>query len=54
MGGRIRSESALRSYYDTIPRSGLMERVKAKVTDGRVLDLVSTFLSQEVMEGLAS
>lgn len=47
-------DADLRSYYDTIPRPGLMERVKAKVTDGRVLDLVSTFLSQEVMEGLAS
>lgn len=47
-------DADLRSYYDTIPRSGLMERVKAKVTDGRVLDLVSSFLSQEVMEGLAS
>jgi len=47
-------DADLRSYYDTIPHPGLMERVKAKVTDGRVLDLVSTFLSQEVMEGLAS
>src|SRR5215210_2011590 len=47
-------DADLRSYYDTIPRSGLMARVKTKVTDGRVLDLVSSFLSQEVMEGLAS
>jgi RNA-directed DNA polymerase len=47
-------DADLRSYYDTIPRLGLLERVKAKVTDGRVLDLVASFLAQEVMEGLES
>lgn len=47
-------DADLRSYYDTIPRSGLLARVKSKVTDGRVLDLVASFLEQEVMEGLES
>jgi RNA-directed DNA polymerase len=47
-------DADLRSYYDTIPRQGLLERVKAKVTDGRVLSLVAAFLDQEVMEGLES
>jgi RNA-directed DNA polymerase len=47
-------DADLRKYYDTIPRSGLMERVKTKVTDGRVLNLVASFLEQEVMEGLES
>ena len=47
-------DADLRSYYDTIPRPGLLARVKSKVTDGRVLDLVASFLEQEVMEGLES
>lgn len=47
-------DADLRSYYDTIPRPALLERVKAKISDGRVLDLVSAFLEQEVMEGLES
>lgn len=45
-------EADLRSYYDTIPRPALLERVRTKVTDGRVLDLVSAYLEQEVMEGV--
>jgi RNA-directed DNA polymerase len=47
-------DADLRSYYDTIPRPALLERVKTKVTDGRVLDLVTAYLEQEVMEGLES
>jgi RNA-directed DNA polymerase len=47
-------DADLRSYYDTIPRPALLERVKAKISDGRVLDLVTAFLEQEVMEGLES
>lgn len=45
-------DADLRSYYDTIPRPALLERVKAKVSDGRVLDLVAAYLEQEVLEGL--
>ena len=45
-------DADLRSYYDTIPRQGLMARIEAKVSDGRVLDLVRAFLDQEVMVGL--
>lgn len=45
-------DADLRSYYDTIPRQGLVARIEAKVSDGRVLDLVRAFLDQEVMEGL--
>lgn len=45
-------DADLRSYYDTIPRQGLLARIAAKVSDGRVLDLVSAFLDQEVMSGL--
>jgi len=45
-------DADLRSYYDTIPRQGLMARIEAKVSDGRVLDLIRAFLDQEVMSGL--
>lgn len=47
-------DADLRSYYDTIPRPALLERVKTKVSDGRVLDLVAAYLEQEVLEGQES
>jgi RNA-directed DNA polymerase len=45
-------DADLRSYYDTIPHQGLLARIEAKVSDGRVLDLVRGFLDQEVMAGM--
>ena len=42
----------LRSYFDTIPHESLMDRVRAKVADGRVLTLIESFLTQRVMDGL--
>jgi len=42
----------LRSYFDTIPHKPLMVRVRAKVADGRVLTLIESFLTQDVMDGL--
>lgn len=43
-------DADLRSYYDTIPRELLMELVRGKVSDGKVLDLLQGYLEQEVME----
>lgn len=43
-------DADIRSYYDTIPHRGLMERIEAKISDGRVLNLIEGFLRQEVME----
>jgi RNA-directed DNA polymerase len=43
-------DADIRSYYDTIPRRGLMEQIKTKISDGRVLELIEGFLDQEVME----
>lgn len=43
-------DADLKSYYDTIPREPLMERVRCKVSDGKVLDLLQGYLEQEVME----
>jgi len=43
-------DADLRSYFDTIPHAPLMERVKEKVSDSRVLELLGAFLTQKVME----
>ena len=43
-------DADLKSYFDTIPRRPLLERVKAKVADGRVLKLLEAFLTQGVLE----
>jgi RNA-directed DNA polymerase len=43
-------DADLRSYYDTIPREPLMELVRGKVSDGKVLGLLQGYLEQEVME----
>jgi RNA-directed DNA polymerase len=45
-------DADLRSYFDTIPKQKLMERVAEKVADSRVLELVEAMLQQEVMDGL--
>jgi len=43
-------DADLESYFDTIPHQQLLERVKTKVSDGRVLSLVEAFLRQQVLE----
>lgn len=43
-------DADFQSYFDTIPRQPLLEQVKAKVADGKVLDLLESYLWQEVME----
>jgi RNA-directed DNA polymerase len=43
-------DADLKSYFDTIPHAPLLERVREKVSDGRVLELVSAYLQQPVME----
>lgn len=42
----------LRRFFDTIDHARLLTRIKEKVTDGRILALVESFLQQEVMDGL--
>lgn len=43
-------DADLKSYFDTIPHGRLMDRVQAKVADGRVLGLIEAYLKQEVTE----
>jgi RNA-directed DNA polymerase len=45
-------DADLKSYFDTIPKDRLMERVREKVSDSRVLRWVQMFLDQGVMDGL--
>ncbi len=43
-------DADLKSYFDTIPHAALVDRVREKVSDGRVLELLQAFLTQKVME----
>jgi len=43
-------DADFQSYFDTIPRQPLLEQVRVKVADGKVLDLLDMYLGQEVME----
>lgn len=45
-------DADLKSYFDTIPKSRLMERIRQKVSDSRMLRLVEMFLDQGVLDGL--
>lgn len=40
----------IKSYFDNIPHDQLMERIKNKIADGRVLDLIEMWLKAGVME----
>jgi RNA-directed DNA polymerase len=42
----------LKSYFDTIPHERLLERIKGKVSDGRLLGLIESFLKAGILEGL--
>jgi RNA-directed DNA polymerase len=51
-GYRYVVDADLTSYFDTIPHERLMHQVRARIADGRVLDLVHGYLKQRVLEGL--
>jgi RNA-directed DNA polymerase len=51
-GHRYVVDADLAGYFDTIPHDKLMQRVRERVADGRVLKLIESFLTQGVMEGL--
>ena len=46
-------DADLKSYFDTLSHAQLMERMREKVADGRVLALVQAYLTQGVMDGMA-
>jgi len=43
-------DADLKSYFDTLPHSALIARIKEKVADSRVLGLREAFLTPKVME----
>jgi RNA-directed DNA polymerase len=43
-------DADLKSYFDTIPHDQLVERVREKVSDGRVLELLKAYLTQKALE----
>lgn len=44
-------DADLKSYFDTIPHERLMELVKEKIADGRILALIEQYLKQGIIEG---
>ena len=46
-------DADLASYFDTIPHPRLRERIAERVSDGRVLGLVDSWLSQDILSGAA-
>ena len=44
-------DADLKGYFDSIPHGRLMEMVKRKIGDGRVIALLESYLKQGVLEG---
>jgi RNA-directed DNA polymerase len=44
-------DADLRKYFDTIPHDRLMEAVGQRIADGKVLDLIESYLQAGVMDG---
>jgi RNA-directed DNA polymerase len=45
-------DADLASYFDTIPHDRLMDLVKMRISDGRLLDLIRGYLKQDVVSDL--
>lgn len=45
-------DADLKSYFDTIPKDRLMEIVRSKISDSRLITLIQKYLDQEIMEEL--
>ena len=45
-------DADIASYFDSIPHHPLLERLKERVSDGALLDLVEAFLRQDILDGL--
>lgn len=43
-------DADLQSYFDTIPHKKLLEKVSRRISDGRVIELLSMWLTQEIMD----
>jgi len=45
-------DADLKSYFDTIPHGRLMSRLREHIADGRVLQLIESFLTAGILDGL--
>ena len=45
-------DADLESYFDTIEHPRLMRRIEERISDGRVLELIGLFLSQDIIHGM--
>lgn len=45
-------DADLESYFDTIAHAPLMRQIRERISDGRVLDLIGLFLSQDIIHGM--
>jgi RNA-directed DNA polymerase len=45
-------DADIKSYFDTIPQDLLMERVRRKIADGRMIGLIEDYLKAGVMESV--
>lgn len=43
-------DADVQKYFDSIPKEKLMERVKERIADGKVLNITQQFLDQAIME----
>ncbi len=43
-------DADLKGYFDSIPHNLLMDRLKTKIADGRVLSLIESFLTAGIMD----
>jgi RNA-directed DNA polymerase len=43
-------DADLKSYFDTIPHDKLMQLVETRISDGRVLELIQRYLTQDVLD----
>jgi RNA-directed DNA polymerase len=45
-------DADLKSYFDTIPHGRLLSRLRERIADGRVLQLIESFLTAGILDGL--
>lgn len=53
-GYRYTVDVDLKSYFDTIPHERLMEVVRQRIADSRVLGLIEAFLKASILDGLTT
>lgn len=51
-GRTIVVDADLKGYFDTIPHTRLMQQIRTRVADGRLLDLIERYLTQGILDGM--